>query len=257
MAHPSPIQEPFYAHLFLFYLLPPIRQGTATDGIIEPWQPRPPTKPSTLQSWGLLWEASSYSSSWFSPWRTYFLGSLLPSSWGKKAPNISKTVPYFGSKYPFGPNETPAPQCLVGQVLPTWGSTVMGEEGHWTRAQDQSWDPAKMWTMGDRVEHCSPLPIFTYLCHKSIYVDQGLWMYCHTLGTEQSSLKYHWYLLWTYKPGWKTVISPDNNRIEGPVSTGGSLGKWVVRGHVGCCGPPENLGVRNCQWTHWNLEFWL
>lgn len=37
----------------------------------------------------------------------------------KKAPNISKTVPYFGSKYPFGPNETPTPQCLVGQVLPT------------------------------------------------------------------------------------------------------------------------------------------
>ena len=115
----------------------------------------------------------------------------------------------------------------------------MGEEGHWTRAQGQSWDPAKMWTMGDKVEHCPPLPISMDSCHKSIYVDQGLWMCCHTLGTEQSPLKYHWYLLWTYKPGWKTVISSDSNRIEGPVSTRGNLGKWVVRGHVGCCGSPE------------------
>lgn len=160
----------------------------------EPWQPRPPTKSSTLQSWGLLWEAPSNSSSCFSAWRTYFLGNLLSSSC--KTPNISKTVTYLGSKYPFGPNETPVPQCLVCQVLPARASTLrwlMGEGSGssgkpWTRAQDQPWDPVKMLTMGDRVGQwfpraASPLPTFMYSCHKSIYVDQGPWMCCLTQGT--------------------------------------------------------------------------
>lgn len=93
-----PLQQLIEAQLFLSWLSPLIRQGTATSGITELWQLRPPTKPTTLQFWGLFWEASSYSPSWFTSWWIYLLVNLLFS----KLPNIYNSVTYLGSKYPFG-----------------------------------------------------------------------------------------------------------------------------------------------------------
>ena len=75
-----------------------------------------------------------------------------------------------------------------------WGKEVGGQTAHWTRVQHQLRTPPGHGPWETRGGTLSPgqpplLPTCKHSGHKSAYANQGTWLSCMTLRTQQSSLQ--------------------------------------------------------------------
>ena len=109
-----------------------------------------------------------------------------------------------------------------------WRKEVGAQIAHWTRVQHQLWTLPGHGPWETREGILSPgqpplLPTCMHSCHKS-YANQGTWLCCMTLGTQQSSLQ--------TQPHPLRTVNQTVTLQSGVVSSGGNIGKWVINGRT-------------------------